>query len=98
MAILQCINAVVFTLEAIFFFTPSFWLIILFVLWEGLLGGGAYVNTFYHMSKVVPPERRQYAIGMVAQADSYGIIAAGMLAIPVHNLICEIDVHERNSW
>ncbi|XP_014088453.1 battenin [Bactrocera oleae] len=98
MAILQCINAVIFTLEAIIFFTPSFWLIILFVLWEGLLGGGAYVNTFYHMSKVVPPERRQYAIGMVAQADSYGIIAAGMLAIPVHNLICDIDVRERHSW
>ncbi|XP_039966120.1 battenin-like [Bactrocera tryoni] len=98
MAILQCVNAVIFTLEAIFFFTPSFWLILVFVLWEGLLGGGAYVNTFYHMSKVVPPERRQYAIGMVAQADSYGIIAAGMLAIPVHNLICDVDVRERSSW
>uniref|UniRef100_W8C4Z6 Battenin n=2 Tax=Ceratitis capitata TaxID=7213 RepID=W8C4Z6_CERCA len=98
MAILQCINLVYLTLEAIFFFTPSFWLIIFVVLWEGLLGGGAYVNTFYHMSKVVPPERRQYAIGMVAQADSYGIIAAGLLAIPVHNLICDIDVRERTGW
>ncbi|XP_067647989.1 battenin-like [Eurosta solidaginis] len=98
MAILQCINAIIFSFEAVFFFVPNFWIIIVFVLWEGLLGGGAYVNTFYHMSKVIPPQRRQYAIGMVAQADSYGIIAAGLLAIPVHNAICDMDARERETW
>lgn len=34
-------------------FIPNVWVIFAIVLWEGLLGGGAYVNTFYKMSKEV---------------------------------------------
>lgn len=32
---------------------PNIWIVFAFVLWEGLLGGGAYVNTFYRMSTEV---------------------------------------------
>lgn len=37
--------------EAYFLFLPSFWIVVVVVLYEGLLGGAAYVNTFYRISK-----------------------------------------------
>jgi battenin len=39
-----------FTFEAVYLFVPSIWIIFVAVLREGLLGGAAYVNTFYRMS------------------------------------------------
>jgi hypothetical protein len=39
-----------FTFEAVYLFVPSIWIIFAGVLWEGLLGGAAYVNTFYRIS------------------------------------------------
>jgi hypothetical protein len=46
----QFLNVIFFTLEVIYLFIPSIWIIFAAVLWEGLLGGAAYVNTFYKMS------------------------------------------------
>lgn len=62
------------------------------VLWEGLLGGGAYVNTFYRMSKEVPEHKRNFALGVVCVADAIGIALAGVFAIPTHNAICELPL------
>jgi hypothetical protein len=39
-----------FTFEAVYLFIPSIWIVFVAVLWEGLLGGAAYVNTFYRIS------------------------------------------------
>uniref|UniRef100_A0A1B0FHQ8 Battenin n=1 Tax=Glossina morsitans morsitans TaxID=37546 RepID=A0A1B0FHQ8_GLOMM len=87
-SVFQFINVVYFSTEVIYFYTPSIWLTFAIVLWEGLLGGGAYVNTFYRMSKEITPAKQQFAMAMVVQSDSYGIALAGFLAIPVHNAIC----------
>ena len=43
----QVANAVFFFYEAYYLFLPSYWLVVALVLWEGVLGGAAYVNTFY---------------------------------------------------
>lgn len=92
MAVLQFINVVYFLGEVVWFFTPSIWIVFVIVFWEGLLGGGAYVNTFYRMSKEVPIARRNFALGIVPIADAIGIALAGMAAIPVHNAICLLPV------
>jgi hypothetical protein len=42
-----------FTFEAVYLFVPSIWIVFAAVLWEGLLGGAAYVNTFYRISMEV---------------------------------------------
>jgi hypothetical protein len=47
---LQFLNVIFFTLEAIYLFVPNIWIVFAAVLWEGLLGGAAYVNTFYRIS------------------------------------------------
>jgi battenin len=85
MAVLQGINLIFFTFEAVYMFTPNIWIIFVLILFEGLLGGGAYVNTFYRMSKEIPATRREYAMSVVTLSDSLGITAAGFLAMPTHN-------------
>ncbi|XP_075161710.1 CLN3 lysosomal/endosomal transmembrane protein, battenin [Haematobia irritans] len=99
MSVFQFINVAYFLTEVIYFYTPSIWITFAIVLWEGLLGGGAYVNTFYRMSKEIPPGRRQFAMAMVVQSDSYGIALAGFLSIPVHNAICSLPAAVRSiTW
>lgn len=95
MSIFQFINVVYFLIESIFYVTPNIWIVFAVVLWEGLLGGGAYVNTFYRMSKEIPRNRQVYAMAIVAQADSLGIAVAGLISIPVHNAICGLAAPNR---
>lgn len=85
MALLQGINVIFFTFEAIYMFTPTVWIIFCLIFFEGLLGGGAYVNTFYRMSKEIPATRREFSMSVVTLSDSIGITAAGFLAMPAHN-------------
>uniref|UniRef100_A0A1A9UM16 Sulfatase N-terminal domain-containing protein n=1 Tax=Glossina austeni TaxID=7395 RepID=A0A1A9UM16_GLOAU len=90
MVVFQFMNLAYFFTEVTFFYTPSIWITFTIIVWEGLLGGGGYVNTFYRMSHEIPPARLQFAMATVVQADAYGIALAGFLAIPVHNAICSL--------
>uniref|UniRef100_A0A1B6DN77 Battenin n=1 Tax=Clastoptera arizonana TaxID=38151 RepID=A0A1B6DN77_9HEMI len=90
LALLQGLNVVLFTLESVYFFLPSVYLILLAVLWEGLLGGAAYVNTYYRIAAEVPPEKREFSMAITSLADSIGITLAGFLSMPIHNYICDL--------
>lgn len=92
LAVLQFLNVLIILDEVITFVTPSIWIIFAVVFFEGLLGGGAYVNTFYRMSKEVPEKWRNFALGIVPVADSIGISLAGLLAMPVHNSLCKLPM------
>lgn len=43
----QGLNMLIFTFEAVYEFIPYVVIVFALILWEGLLGGAAYVNTFY---------------------------------------------------
>lgn len=90
MSMLQMVNVFVFSSEAIYMVTPSIWLIFMIVFWEGLLGGSCYVNTFYRIVREVPERFRTFAMGVVGIGESFGIVGAGLLAIPAHNAICKL--------
>ena len=49
-------------------------------LWEGCLGGACYVNAIHMMTEVVEPERREFALSVVAIADTCGILFAGIIS------------------
>lgn len=49
----QMLNAVFLLLAVRYLFLPTVWLVFTFILYEGLLGGAAYVNTFHFISKEV---------------------------------------------
>lgn len=69
-------------------YLPSFWIVVVVVLYEGLLGGAAYVNTFYRISKDVAPRHREFSLRIASLADSAGIALAGGVALPVHDALC----------
>lgn len=96
MSVFQLVNVAILLTEVITFFSPSIWIIFGVVFWEGLLGGGAYVNTFYRMSKEIPKHQRKFALGVVTVADAIGIGLAGVFAIPAHNALCKMPMPIRN--
>jgi len=50
---LQGLNVIYFVLEVLYRFSTYFYVVLAVVFFEGLLGGGAYVNTFFCISKKV---------------------------------------------
>lgn len=98
MAVFQFINVIIFTTEVLFYYIPSFWIVLALTLWEGLLGGSAYVNTFYKISTEVPEDKKQFSMGTTSFADTIGITFAGIIAISVHNRICDLPKPERLTF
>jgi battenin len=92
MSVIQGFIAVYFMFEAIYLFTPNILIIFVIIFIEGLQGGLAYVNTYYRMTQEVPQNYKAYAMNIVAMGDSFGIIAAGFLAIKAHNWICQLPI------
>ncbi|XP_044016322.1 battenin-like isoform X2 [Aphidius gifuensis] len=91
MAVFQFLNVILFTTEAILFYVPNIWIIFALTLWEGLLGGGAYVNTFHKMSDEIPSDDLRESLGIVTIADSLGITIAGWISMIGHDAICKIS-------
>lgn len=83
--------------EVITFFSPTIWIVFGIVFWEGLLGGSAYVNTFYRMSQELPEDKRHFSLGIVTLADAVGVLIAGLIAIPAHNALCQLPRPIRNE-
>lgn len=88
MPILQFVNLAVLLCHVFFRFIPTIWIVLIIVLWEGLLGGAAYVNTFFKMTNELPADQKEYCIGVATLGDSIGIAVAGGVAIPSHQAIC----------
>ncbi len=44
------------------------------------------------ISLQVEPEKREFSMAMSSVADALGISAAGLLAIPAHNLLCALPL------
>ncbi|XP_037834727.1 battenin [Kryptolebias marmoratus] len=85
---LQVLNAIFLVFAVRFQFLPSAWLMFGIIFYEGLLGGAAYVNTFYFISKETEDRYREFAMAMASVGDSLGIALAGCVAFPVHHYFC----------
>lgn len=91
MSLLQLVNAILFLVHAWkLIHIPSFYLVIAIIIYEGLLGGFTYVNTFYRMKKELPLAKQEFSISTVTVADTLGIVFAGTAALPVHNALCKL--------
>ncbi|XP_048372276.1 battenin isoform X2 [Sphaerodactylus townsendi] len=91
LAVLQCLNMVFFLAAVYFMFLPSVYLVFVLIVYEGLLGGASYVNTFHCVSAESQPEHREFAMGVACVADTLGISLSGALAILVHNYFCSLS-------
>ncbi|XP_056262363.1 battenin isoform X2 [Pseudoliparis swirei] len=90
LALLQVVNAVLLLFAVRFLFLPSAWLVFVIVVYEGLLGGAAYVNTFYFISQETGDRHREFAMAAASMGDSMGIALAGLTAFPVHRYFCSL--------
>lgn len=90
--IIQFINLGILLTQVFYRYIPNIFIIFVIILFEGLLGGAAFVNTFYKISKEISPEYREFSLGAATIADSFGISVAGAVAIPSHNHICSLHL------
>ncbi|XP_053119652.1 battenin isoform X2 [Hemicordylus capensis] len=90
LAVLQCLNMVFLLFAVYYMFLPSIYLAFALILYEGLLGGAGYVNTFHTVREESPPEHREFAMGVACIADTLGVSLSGAVAMPVHNYFCRL--------
>ena len=88
MALLQVLNVGVLFAESYSHIFPHIAITFIFIFYEGLLGGGCYVNAFSRIRKEVSPTYCEFSLGLASVADSCGIALAGVSAIFLHNGVC----------
>ncbi|XP_078008670.1 battenin isoform X3 [Phascolarctos cinereus] len=89
LAVLQFLNLGFLMAEVWFNFLPSIYLVFLIILYEGFLGGAAYVNTFHRVAVETQDEHREFAMATACIADTLGISLSGALALPLHDFLCQ---------
>ncbi|RXN03473.1 phosphoribosyl pyrophosphate synthase-associated 2 [Labeo rohita] len=82
MSLLQCLNAVVLGFAVYYQFLPNPWVVFIIVLYEGLLGGAAYVNTFFFIREETAKHEREFAMAAASVGDSLGIALSAAAAFP----------------
>ncbi|XP_072178177.1 battenin-like [Diadema setosum] len=93
MAVLQVVNLIFIVMQLLYFFIPSIFIIFAIILYEGLLGGSAYVCTFYILrTRVSTTNRKEFALGAASVSDSLGIATAAIISFPVHKAFCSRSV------
>lgn len=90
LCVLQCLNAVLLIVAVYYQFLPNPWVVFIIILYEGLLGGAAYVNTFYFISKETGDREREFAMAAASVGDSLGIALSTAAAFPVHHYFCSL--------
>lgn len=69
----QCFNLVFLLVDIWLSFLPSIYLVFLIVLYEGLLGGAAYVNTFHNIALEVSTGQARAVGGLSGESQSRGV-------------------------
>jgi len=97
-ALLQCANLLILLLHALFPFLPNVYVVFCIVLWEGLLGGAVYVNTFAAVAEGRAGEGREWCLGAVSVSDSAGICVAGVVGLGLEGAVCAWQVRRGKDW
>ncbi|KAL1901632.1 battenin CLN3 protein [Ceratocystis pirilliformis] len=97
-ALLQLANLLVLVLQALLFFIPNVYVVFAIIVWEGLLGGGVYVNTFAKILDEVPLEDREFSLAATTVSDSAGICVAGLVSIVLEVNLCDWQVSQGRDW
>ncbi|XP_042559073.1 battenin-like [Clupea harengus] len=87
---LQFVNAVLLTMAVYYQFLPAVWVVLVIVFYEGLLGGAAYVNTYYSISTETGDREREFSMAAASVGDSLGISLSGATALPLHHYFCSL--------
>lgn len=69
---------------------PSFYVALCIVFFEGCLTGLCYANIYTNLGDKVKGRDYEVGVSIVAIAESLGVVAAGLLAFPTHDKLCEL--------
>lgn len=83
-------NAVLLGLAVYYQFLPNPWVVFIIILYEGLLGGAAYVNTFFFIREETAKREREFAMAAASVGDSLGIALSAAATFPVHHYFCSL--------
>lgn len=98
LAALQIANVLLAILQSLFMINPSIYINFIFMLFEGLLGGSAYVNTYMSVMEAVPHSEREFAMGAVTMSDSSGIVVAAFISMWLEHQLCGYQVSHDRPW
>jgi len=97
-SLLQVANLAILISQALFNWIPSVYIVFLIIFWEGLLGGGVYVNTFAEILEHVPEEEREFSMSATSVSDSGGICIAGFVGMALEVGLCNWQVERGITW
>jgi battenin len=97
-SLLQVVNLILLTLQAVLNFIPSVYVIFAIIFWEVLLGGLVYVNTFAEILDNVPEDDREFSLGATSVSDSGGICIAGFLSMALEVALCSYQVEHGRAY
>lgn len=98
LCILQVGNLALLTLHSLLNFIPNVYIVFFIIFWEGLLGGGVYVNTFAAVMEDVPFSEREFSLGATSVSDSAGICIAGFVSMVMEVWLCNYQVQHGRDW
>lgn len=76
--------------ESLFYYSPSIYIIFAVILFQGLVGGSGYVNTFYRITDEVAEDKKRFAMGLTDFADTPALTLVGFMSetfISLNNLL-----------
>lgn len=97
-SLLQVANLILLSIQALYPFIPSVWIIFIIIFWEGLLGGLVYVSTFAGICESVPIGEREFSLAATTVSDSAGICLAGLVGLVVEGRLCDWQVSAGRTW
>ncbi|KAI2622261.1 Batten's disease protein Cln3 [Xylaria nigripes] len=98
LSFLQVGNLVLLTMHSLLNFIPNVYIVFIITLWEGLLGGGVYVNTFADIMEDVAFSEREFSLGATSVSDSGGICVAGFVSMAMEVWLCNYQVRHGRDW
>ena len=90
-AVLQTLNFVLILTDAIWPYLPCIYLLLAFLLWQGLLGGAAYVNTYANIKKKVSHENVEFSMAVTGVSDSLGISLSALISVFLEPALCDLN-------
>lgn len=99
LSLLQGLNLSITLLQSWYFINKHWpWLNMILVLWEGLLGGSSYVNTFLNIQQDLPDDQIEFAMGSVSLSDSLGVFLAALVGLSLEPTLCKHQIEEGRPW
>lgn len=68
------VNAAFLLCAAYWEFLPSIWIVFAFQLYQGLLGGGVFVNAFYVASEEIEDDIKEFCMSSISMWYGFGIL------------------------